>query len=172
MTIRRNYSRSYLISMITSAPTIATRALIWLLAMLLPVQSSLSQACGCDLSVRAIAKHVESPKSGIAEVYKGRKCNCCPQTNKSDLPTKPDFDPAKRKPCGCPEGCVCQAEPMPQCTQKSIEMRSNEALIARIAPALFLMPTVSFEGAGSELIHNFHIITTMQRCTQLCRFVV
>ena len=158
--------------MSTSAPTTAAKALIWLLAMLLPVQSSLTQACGCDLSVRAFAKQAESSSSGHVEVKNSRKCSCCPRSNKSDLPTKSDSDPAKRKPCGCPEGCICQADPMPQHTQRTVEIRSSECLVARIAPSALLLPKTNIDRVGAALVHTCDLSTTLQRCSQLCRFVV
>lgn len=159
-------------SMSTSAPNNVAKALIWLLAMLLPVQSSLTQACGCDLSVRAFAKQAESSSSRHVGVKKSRKCSCCPRSNNSDLLTKSDSDPAKRKPCGCPEGCICQADPMPQHTQRTVEIRSSECLVARIAPSALLLPKTNINRVSATGMHPGDFSTTLQRCSQLCRFVV
>jgi hypothetical protein len=158
--------------MLTSAPTNAARVLLWLLAMLVAIQSSIASACWCNLSLTGNSQESSSAKVKHDEVAESHSCKCCHQSNSPAIPQESDTTPSNRKPCGCPEGCVCQSDPMPQRSQEASQLRSIETLVTRIAPPQSLKLTVSAEGIRASSMRLISLPTTLQRCSELCRFVV
>lgn len=153
----------------------AAKALLWLLALLVPAQPSLASVCLCGekLQQTSDSQSGSTSRESAASTKKSH-CGCCHKSAAGDqVSTKSAHESENRKPCGCPPGCVCQQEPMPQCPHEAIDLRPcSEKAVARLQLTDLHLLARSEALTASIFPQAILACTTLVRCSQLCRFLV
>jgi len=156
-------------------------ALLGVVLALLPSVQHLHLVCvlgGCATSSlqTACCEHVNSETKTCSHAHSCKSTQACKSTRDTAVPSSLDGGTDKQNSsCPCPQSCWCHQTPqpfeLPRCPSEPIELLLQSIALsdATIGATLDLHQTRSYDGTSAIAASSE---SSVQRCAQLCRFLI
>lgn len=157
----------------------ATKAVIWLAAALVPLQSLPAAACGC--SSPDIPRHDRADETCRSAEYSRSASSCCSekayvQQDRSRCGSaKRCGGPHDRAPSSCGSSCACDHSslPSPPALPTSTSPRNGEPVLALASGTCPTAPLLGQTSSpASAFDHPLIGITSLDRCVALSRLIL
>ena len=164
------------------------KALLWLLALLVPAQPVFALDCSCNCqAVRDNACDEASNRSGPPSLRQGasKPCRCCQSQQTSSAGRKvaiaeqsspwPALVSCGIRPCQCPVDCDCHfRHDFCAGITETEKAQSHCELVAPVFVGTIVDGAFAATGTMTSLSlrHSAHERTALEICAHLCRFVV